>query len=53
MGRVTGFWGLAFAVAAFTALADLVAHPAGTQVLSNATTTAEKYALNAELGKTS
>jgi hypothetical protein len=51
--RPTGFWGLAFAVAAFVALADLVAHPQGTQTLSNAVTTSEKYALNAELGQTS
>ncbi len=51
--RPTGFWGLAFAVAAFVALADLVAHPSGTQVLSNTVTNSEKYALNAELGKTS
>jgi hypothetical protein len=51
--RPTGFWGLAFAVAAFVALADLVAHPAGTTALSSAVTTSEKYALNAELGQTS
>lgn len=51
--RPAGFFGLAFAVVVAVALADLVANPTGTKALTNAATTSEKYALNAELGKTS
>jgi hypothetical protein len=47
------FWGLALAVVVAVAIADLVAHPAGTQTLTRAGVQAETTALNAELGKTS
>lgn len=46
------FWTLALAIAGFVALADLVAHPSGTQTLTNAGVAAETTALNAELGQT-
>ena len=45
--------GIILAVVVAVALADLVANPTGTAALANAGTTAEKTALNAELGKTS
>jgi hypothetical protein len=45
--------GIALAVVLAVALADLVANPTGTATLTNAGTTVEKQALNAELGKTS
>lgn len=47
------FWGLALAVVVAVAVADLVAHPSGTQALTSAGVKAETTALNAELGKTS
>ena len=47
------FWGLAFAVVVAVAVADLVAHPSGTQALTKAGVKAETVALNAELGKPS
>lgn len=47
------FFTIALAVVAAVALADLVIHPQGTQVLADAATKTEKTALNAELGKTS
>ena len=47
------FWGLALAVVVAVAIADLVAHPQGTQSLTKAGVRAETVALNAELGKTS
>lgn len=47
------FFGLAMAVVVGVALADLVIHPQGTQVLTQAGVTAEKSSLNALLGKTS
>lgn len=50
MGR---FWSLALAVVVAVALADLVAHPQGTQVLTKSAVKAQTVALNAELGKTS
>lgn len=53
MFKVTGFWPAVGAVIVATMIADFVVHPQGTQVLTNAATTAEKSALNAELGKTS
>lgn len=51
--RVTGFWSLAGAIVIAVMIADFVANPTGTKALANAGTTAEKTALNAELGKTS
>lgn len=53
MFRVTGFWSAVGAVIVAVMIADFVIHPAGTQALANAGTTAEKTALNAELGQTS
>ena len=47
------FWGLALAIVVAVAIADLVAHPTGTQTLTKAGVQAETTALNAELGKTS
>lgn len=47
------FFALATAIVVGVALADLVIHPTGTQVLTNAGVTAEKTSLNALLGKTS
>lgn len=47
------FFGLATLTVAMIALADLVVHPQGTQVLANAGVTTEKTATNALLGKTS
>lgn len=47
------FWTLAIAVVVAVAIADLVAHPAGTKTLTNAAVSAQRTALNAELGKTS
>lgn len=47
------FWGLALAIVVAVAIADLVAHPKGTQTLTSAGVRAETTALNAELGKTS
>lgn len=47
------FWGLALAIVVAVAIADLVAHPSGTQQLTSAGVKAETTALNAELGKTS
>jgi hypothetical protein len=47
------FFSLAMAVVVGVALADLVIHPTGTQVLVNGTTTVEKQSLNALLGQTS
>lgn len=47
------FWGLALAIVVAVAIADLVAHPNGTQVLTKSAVRAETTALNAELGKTS
>ena len=46
------FWSLALAIVVFVALADLIANPKGTQVLTNAAVKGETTALNAELGKT-
>jgi hypothetical protein len=45
--------GIVLTVVLAVALADLVANPTGTAVLTSAGTTVEKTALNAELGKTS
>jgi hypothetical protein len=45
--------GIILTVVLMVALADLVANPTGTAVLTNAAVTTEKTALNAELGKTS
>lgn len=53
MFRPTTILGLAGALVFAVMIADFVAHPQGTQALANAGTTAEKTALNAELGKTS
>lgn len=53
MGRVSGFWSLAALIVACVALADLIAHPSGTQTLTKAGVQAETTALDAELGKTS
>jgi len=50
---VSRFWGLALAVVVAVAVADLVAHPAGTQTLTKSAVKAETVALNAELGKSS
>ena len=47
------FWSLALAIVVAVAVADLVAHPAGTSALTKAGVKAETVALNAELGKTS
>ena len=47
------FFSLAVFVVAAVALADLVANPKGTKVLTGAGVSAEKTALNAELGKSS
>ena len=47
------FWGLALAVVVAVAVADLVAHPAGTQALTKSAVRAETVALNAELGRPS
>jgi hypothetical protein len=47
------FFGVAALVVVCVAVADLVAHPAGTSAVTNAGVSAEKSALNAELGKTS
>jgi len=48
---VAKFWGLALAIVVAVAIADLVAHPAGTQAITGAGVKAETVALNAELGK--
>ena len=53
MFRVTGFWSAVGAVIVAVMIADFVIHPQGTQTLANAATTAQKTALNAELGQTS
>ena len=53
MFRVTGFWSAVGAVVLAAVVADFLIHPAGTHALANGATTAEKTALNAELGKTS
>jgi hypothetical protein len=45
--------GVLLLVVGCVALADLVANPKGTAVLTGAGVSAEKSALNAELGKTS
>lgn len=45
--------GIVLTVVLAVALADLVANPQGTKTLTDAGVTAEKSALNAELGKTS
>jgi len=45
--------GIALVVVLCVALADLVAHPAGTETLTSAGVSIEKSALNAELGKSS
>jgi hypothetical protein len=47
------FWGVALAVVLCVALADLVANPSGTKVITGAGVSAEQSALNAELGKAS
>lgn len=47
------FFALALAVVGAVALADLVANPKGTKVLTGSAVSAEKAALNAELGKAS
>ncbi len=47
------FFSLALAIVGAVALADLVANPKGTSALTGAAVSAEKSALNAELGKTS
>lgn len=46
-------FGLAMAVVVGVIIADLVIHPQGTSVLTNAAVTTEKSSLNALLGKTS
>lgn len=51
--RFGGFTGLALAIVVAVAVADLVAHPRGTQVLTKSAVRAQTVALNAELGKTS
>lgn len=45
--------GIALTVVLCVALADLVANPTGTKVLTDAGVSVEQSALNAELGKTS
>lgn len=50
---VAQFFSLAMAVVVGVAIADLVIHPAGTQVLVNGANTTEKQSLNALLGTTS
>lgn len=50
---VSQFFALATAVVIGVALADLVIHPTGTQVLVNGANTTEKQSLNALLGQTS
>jgi hypothetical protein len=50
---VARFWSLAMAIVVAVAIADLVANPKGTSVLTSAGVKAETTALNAELGKTS
>lgn len=45
--------GIALTVVLCVALADLVANPKGTSVLANAGVSAEKSALDAELGRAS
>lgn len=47
------FFALATAVVVAVALADLITHASGTATVLGATNTAEKNALNAELGVTS
>lgn len=47
------FFTLALFIVGAVALADLVANPKGTKTLTGAAVSAEKTALNAELGKTS
>jgi hypothetical protein len=47
------FFALATAIVVGVAIADLVIHPAGTGVLVNGATLAEKQSLNALLGTTS
>jgi hypothetical protein len=44
---------IGLAVVLCVAVADLVANPVGTKVVTSAGVTAEQSALNAELGKTS
>jgi len=51
--RLSGLWGLAFAIVVAVAIADLVANPKGTQVLTKSAVRAETVALNAELGRPS
>lgn len=51
MFRGSGIAAIIMAVIAAVALADLVANPKGTQVLTKAGVRAETVALNAELGK--
>jgi hypothetical protein len=51
--RVTSFWTAVGAVVIAVMIADFVAHPSGTTALANGATSAEKTALNAELGQTS
>ena len=51
--RFGGITGLFLAVVVAVAVADLVAHPQGTQVLTKSAVRAQTVALNAELGKTS
>jgi hypothetical protein len=46
-------FGVMILVVGCVALADLVANPSGTKVLTGAGISAEQSALNAELGKTS
>lgn len=50
--RVTGFWSAVGAVVLAVVAADFLIHPNGTKALANAGVSAEKTALNAELGQT-
>ena len=50
---IARFFTLGLAVVVAVAIADAIAHPAGTQALTSAGVKAETTALNAELGKTS
>ena len=47
------FFPLEMAVVVAVAIADLVAHPTGTQALTKSAVKAETVALNAELGRPS
>lgn len=51
--RVVGFWSAVGALIGGVVLANLVIHPQGTQVLTNAGLAAEKQSVNGLLGKTS